>query len=90
MICRWDESTVSILLEYLRKFYLKLLSHFKEMEISLKPNEKYRMSYTIESVHMFLSNVYLCFMLLVILFPGGGCLYMCVHKPWFFQLYFYI
>uniref|UniRef100_A0A0E0D0X2 Terpene synthase metal-binding domain-containing protein n=1 Tax=Oryza meridionalis TaxID=40149 RepID=A0A0E0D0X2_9ORYZ len=42
---RWDKSAVSILPEYLRVFYIKLLNDFDEMEDSLEPDEKYRMSY---------------------------------------------
>uniref|UniRef100_A0A0D9Z7N9 Terpene synthase N-terminal domain-containing protein n=1 Tax=Oryza glumipatula TaxID=40148 RepID=A0A0D9Z7N9_9ORYZ len=41
----WDKSAVSILPEYLRIFYIKLLNDFDEMEDSLEPDEKYRMSY---------------------------------------------
>ncbi|KAF2939344.1 hypothetical protein DAI22_03g185950 [Oryza sativa Japonica Group] len=42
---RWDKSAVSILPEYLRIFYIKLLNDFDEMEDSLEPDEKYSMSY---------------------------------------------
>ncbi|CAN6325150.1 unnamed protein product [Urochloa humidicola] len=55
---RWDESAISILPEYLRKFYLKLLRQFKEFENSLKPNEKYCMSYITEA-SMSLAKYYL-------------------------------
>ncbi|EEE59089.1 hypothetical protein OsJ_10929 [Oryza sativa Japonica Group] len=41
----WDKSAVSILPEYLRIFYIKLLNDFDEMEDSLEPDEKYSMSY---------------------------------------------
>uniref|UniRef100_A0A0E0GMM3 Terpene synthase N-terminal domain-containing protein n=1 Tax=Oryza nivara TaxID=4536 RepID=A0A0E0GMM3_ORYNI len=44
-IQRWDKSAVSILPEYLRIFYIKLLNDFDEMEDSLEPDEKYSMSY---------------------------------------------
>ncbi|KAF0911900.1 hypothetical protein E2562_012727 [Oryza meyeriana var. granulata] len=44
-IQRWDKRAVSILPEYLRVFYIKLLSNFDEMEDSLEPNEKHRVSY---------------------------------------------
>uniref|UniRef100_A0A0E0KE03 Uncharacterized protein n=1 Tax=Oryza punctata TaxID=4537 RepID=A0A0E0KE03_ORYPU len=44
-IQRWEESAVSILPKYLRVFYIKLLSNFHEMEDSLEPYEKYRVSY---------------------------------------------
>ncbi|XP_040377952.1 eudesmanediol synthase-like [Oryza brachyantha] len=45
-IQRWDESAVSILPKYLRVFYIKLLNNFNELEDSLEPHEKYRISYT--------------------------------------------
>ncbi|KAF0911898.1 hypothetical protein E2562_012725 [Oryza meyeriana var. granulata] len=44
-IQRWDEGAVSILPKYLRMFYLQLLSNFDELEDSLEPHEKYRVSY---------------------------------------------
>ncbi|CAO1940335.1 unnamed protein product [Urochloa humidicola] len=42
---RWDESTASLLPEYLRMFYVKILSNFKEIEDLLEPSNKYRMAY---------------------------------------------
>ena len=48
--CRWDESEVTILPEYLRMLYIKTLSNFKEFEDILEPNKKYRMAYTKEAV----------------------------------------
>ncbi|XP_015629743.1 eudesmanediol synthase [Oryza sativa Japonica Group] len=42
---RWDKSAVSILPEYLRNFYIRILNDFDEMEDSLEPDEKHRMSY---------------------------------------------
>ncbi|KAL5210024.1 hypothetical protein ABZP36_005647 [Zizania latifolia] len=44
-IQRWDKAAVSILPEYLHEFYTKLLSSFDEIENSLEPHEKYRVSY---------------------------------------------
>uniref|UniRef100_A0A0E0D0X4 Uncharacterized protein n=1 Tax=Oryza meridionalis TaxID=40149 RepID=A0A0E0D0X4_9ORYZ len=44
-IQRWDKSAVSILPEYLRNFYIRILNDFDEMEDSLEPDEKHRMSY---------------------------------------------
>ncbi|KAL6603772.1 hypothetical protein ACP70R_044133 [Stipagrostis hirtigluma subsp. patula] len=44
-IQRWDESVVSILPEYLKKFFLKVLSNFEEFEDELQPHEKYRSAY---------------------------------------------
>jgi hypothetical protein len=48
--CRWDESVVSILPEYLRSLYVKTLSNFKEFEDSLEPDQKYRISYAKKAV----------------------------------------
>ncbi|CAO2142753.1 unnamed protein product [Urochloa humidicola] len=42
---RWDETTASLLPEYLRMFYIKILSNFKEIEDILEPSDKYRMAY---------------------------------------------
>lgn len=44
-IQRWDESAISLLPEYLKKFYNKVLSGFKEFEDELADNEKYRIDY---------------------------------------------
>uniref|UniRef100_A0A0E0D0X1 Terpene synthase N-terminal domain-containing protein n=1 Tax=Oryza meridionalis TaxID=40149 RepID=A0A0E0D0X1_9ORYZ len=44
-IQRWDEGAISILPEYLRMFYIKLLSNFDELEATLEPHEKFRVSY---------------------------------------------
>ncbi|PUZ45789.1 hypothetical protein GQ55_8G253000 [Panicum hallii var. hallii] len=42
---RWDESAVSLLPEYLRMYYIKLLSNFNDIEDILDPSVKYRMAY---------------------------------------------
>ncbi|KAL6658472.1 hypothetical protein ACP70R_004058 [Stipagrostis hirtigluma subsp. patula] len=47
-IQRWDESAVCRLPEYLRNFYNKLLSIFKEIEDQVPSNEKYRVACTKE------------------------------------------
>ncbi|XP_052152134.1 tau-cadinol synthase-like isoform X1 [Oryza glaberrima] len=44
-IQRWDESAISLLPEYLKKFYRKLLNNFKEFEDQVAVNEKYRVAY---------------------------------------------
>ncbi|CAD6203729.1 unnamed protein product [Miscanthus lutarioriparius] len=44
-IQRWDETTASILPEYMKMFYINLVRNFQEFEHSLQPNEKYRVSY---------------------------------------------
>uniref|UniRef100_A0ACD5XFU7 Uncharacterized protein n=1 Tax=Avena sativa TaxID=4498 RepID=A0ACD5XFU7_AVESA len=55
-IQRWDESAVSLLPEYLQKFYLKLMSTFKEFEDELKPDEKYRVSFSTKAFQILSSN----------------------------------
>ena len=45
IICRWDESAVSLLPEYLRMYYIKLLSNYNDIENILEPSVKYRMAY---------------------------------------------
>jgi len=50
LICRWDESAVSTLPEYMKKFYINLLKTFQECEDSLQPDEKYRVSYAKKAV----------------------------------------
>ncbi|RCV35884.1 hypothetical protein SETIT_7G275700v2 [Setaria italica] len=57
-IKRWDESAVSILPEYLKKFYLRILRTFKEIQDMLAPNEQYKVSYAQKSFQT-LSNYYL-------------------------------
>ncbi|TKW07116.1 hypothetical protein SEVIR_7G286701v4 [Setaria viridis] len=57
-IKRWDESVVSILPEYLKKFYLRILRTFKEIQDMLAPNEQYKVSYAQKSFQT-LSNYYL-------------------------------
>ncbi|KAL6659804.1 hypothetical protein ACP70R_002633 [Stipagrostis hirtigluma subsp. patula] len=57
-IQRWDESAVSILPDYLRMFYIKLLRNFDELEDSLEAHEKYRMFYA-KKAYKLLSKYYL-------------------------------
>ncbi|KAG2562229.1 hypothetical protein PVAP13_8KG252604 [Panicum virgatum] len=57
-IQRWDESAASILPEYLRVFYIKILSTFKEFENILDPSEKYRVGY-VQTAFKLLSKYYL-------------------------------
>ncbi|KAF2933442.1 hypothetical protein DAI22_04g083300 [Oryza sativa Japonica Group] len=45
-IQRWDKSAISILPEYLKKFYIKLLINFEEFEHQVSDNEKYKVTYT--------------------------------------------
>lgn len=42
---RWDESDVSLLPEYLKKLFLKVIRNFTEFEDELEPHEKYRIAY---------------------------------------------
>lgn len=44
-IQRWDESAVLLLPEYLKKYYVRLMNTFKEIEDELKPDHKYRVAY---------------------------------------------
>ncbi|KXG28505.1 alpha-humulene synthase isoform X2 [Sorghum bicolor] len=57
-IQRWDESATSILPEYLRMYYTKMLSCFNEFEDILEPKEKYRVPYVQKAV-MLQSKYYL-------------------------------
>lgn len=47
-IQRWDESDVSLLPEYLKKFFVKVISNFREFEDELESHEKYRNVYNIK------------------------------------------
>ncbi|KAF8701686.1 hypothetical protein HU200_033452 [Digitaria exilis] len=42
---RWDENDVSLLPEYLKKFFVKMINNFREFEDELEPHEKYRNIY---------------------------------------------
>ncbi|KAM0837124.1 hypothetical protein ACQ4PT_061864 [Festuca glaucescens] len=55
-LSRWEESAISILPEYLKKFYLKLISTFKEFENELKQDEKYRVSFSIKAFQVLSIN----------------------------------
>uniref|UniRef100_A0A0E0DCP0 Terpene synthase N-terminal domain-containing protein n=1 Tax=Oryza meridionalis TaxID=40149 RepID=A0A0E0DCP0_9ORYZ len=44
-IQRWDESAIPLVPEYLKKFYIKLLNNFKEIEDQVMDNEKYQVAY---------------------------------------------
>lgn len=57
-IQRWDESAVYLLPEYLKKYYLKMMSNFTEFEDELEPNEKYRNVYNRKALQV-LSRYYL-------------------------------
>lgn len=49
-VYRWDERAVCLLPEYLKKFYLRIIISFKEIEDMLQQHEKYKVSYAKESV----------------------------------------
>uniref|UniRef100_A0ACD5WLH4 Uncharacterized protein n=1 Tax=Avena sativa TaxID=4498 RepID=A0ACD5WLH4_AVESA len=55
-IQRWEESAVFILPDYLQKFYLKLISTFKDFDDELEPDEKYRVSYCRKAFQILSSN----------------------------------
>ncbi|XP_034570343.1 tau-cadinol synthase isoform X1 [Setaria viridis] len=42
---RWDESDISLLPEYIKKLFLKVIRNFKEFEDELEAHEKYRIAY---------------------------------------------
>uniref|UniRef100_I1PK99 Terpene synthase metal-binding domain-containing protein n=1 Tax=Oryza glaberrima TaxID=4538 RepID=I1PK99_ORYGL len=43
-IQRWDESAISILPEYMKKFYRALLNYFRETEAQVEASDKYRVA----------------------------------------------
>lgn len=49
VVHRWDESAISVLPEYLKNYYAKLMSTFKEIEDELK-SEKYYITYAVKAV----------------------------------------
>ncbi|KAL6902155.1 hypothetical protein ACP4OV_005031 [Aristida adscensionis] len=55
-IQRWEESAISLLPEYMKKFYLKVLNIFKEFEDELKPHEKYRVAFSRKAYQILSSN----------------------------------
>ncbi|CAL4931028.1 unnamed protein product [Urochloa decumbens] len=55
-IQRWEESATSLLPDYLKKLYLKLMNIFKEFEDELKPNEKYRVAFSRKAFQVLSSN----------------------------------
>ncbi|XP_034570344.1 tau-cadinol synthase isoform X2 [Setaria viridis] len=44
-ISQWDESDISLLPEYIKKLFLKVIRNFKEFEDELEAHEKYRIAY---------------------------------------------
>ncbi|KAF0893587.1 hypothetical protein E2562_027313 [Oryza meyeriana var. granulata] len=54
----WDENALSLLPDYLKTFYEKLLSNFKEFEDQVGVNEKYQAVHTIKEFQK-LSTYYL-------------------------------
>ncbi|NP_001141562.1 Tau-cadinol synthase-like [Zea mays] len=53
---RWDESAVSLLPDYLKKFYLKLMNIFEEFEDELEPHEKCRVAFSRKAFQTLSSN----------------------------------
>ncbi|EAZ30283.1 hypothetical protein OsJ_14329 [Oryza sativa Japonica Group] len=43
-IQRWDESAISLLPEYMKKFYRALLNYFRETEAQVEASDKYRVT----------------------------------------------
>jgi hypothetical protein len=41
---RWDESAISLLPEYMKKFYRALLNYFRETEAQVEASDKYRVT----------------------------------------------
>uniref|UniRef100_J3LNR0 Terpene synthase n=1 Tax=Oryza brachyantha TaxID=4533 RepID=J3LNR0_ORYBR len=54
----WDKSDVSVLPDYLKKFFLEVMSNFAEFENELEPHIKYRNAYN-RKVFQLLSGYYL-------------------------------
>ncbi|RLN40188.1 hypothetical protein C2845_PM01G14970 [Panicum miliaceum] len=55
-IQRWEESAITLLPDYLKKLYLKLMNIFMEFEDGLKPNEKYRVAFIRKAFQVLSSN----------------------------------
>ncbi|WVZ56917.1 hypothetical protein U9M48_007383 [Paspalum notatum var. saurae] len=55
-IQRWEENAISLLPEYLKKFYLKLIDIFKEFEDELQPHEKHRVIFSRRAFQALSSN----------------------------------
>ncbi|KQJ81619.1 hypothetical protein BRADI_5g01823v3 [Brachypodium distachyon] len=49
-IQRWDESAIPILPEYLKKYYIRLMDTYRELEDELKQDHKYRIVYCRKAV----------------------------------------
>lgn len=55
--CRWDDSAVLLVPEYLRKFYEFILSCFREFEDQVPSNQKYLIAFSKTEVHLSLLDV---------------------------------
>ncbi|KAF2951145.1 hypothetical protein DAI22_01g240300 [Oryza sativa Japonica Group] len=55
---RWDKNAVSLVPEGLKRFFLSIMSNFRDFEDELEPHEKYRNAYNIKAFQI-LSNNYL-------------------------------
>ncbi|OQU82480.1 hypothetical protein SORBI_3006G247500 [Sorghum bicolor] len=55
-IQRWEESAISLLPDYLKTFYLKLMNIFKEFEDELETHEKYRVAFSRKAFQILSSN----------------------------------
>uniref|UniRef100_A0A0E0JL29 Terpene synthase metal-binding domain-containing protein n=1 Tax=Oryza punctata TaxID=4537 RepID=A0A0E0JL29_ORYPU len=55
---RWDKNAISLVPEGLKRFFLSIMSNFRDFEDELEPYEKYRNAYNINAFQI-LSNNYL-------------------------------
>jgi (S)-beta-macrocarpene synthase len=51
--CRWDETAVSLLPEYMKDFYMYLLKTFSSFENELGPDKSYRVFYLKEAASFY-------------------------------------
>lgn len=56
--CRWDDSAVLLVPEYLRKFYEFILRCFREFEDQVPSNQKYLIAFSKTEVHLALLLIY--------------------------------
>uniref|UniRef100_R7WFZ2 (+)-delta-cadinene synthase isozyme C2 n=1 Tax=Aegilops tauschii TaxID=37682 RepID=R7WFZ2_AEGTA len=49
-IQRWDESAITLLPEYLKGYFVRLMNTFREFEDELKPDHKYRVAYSRKAI----------------------------------------
>ncbi|PUZ51543.1 hypothetical protein GQ55_6G196300 [Panicum hallii var. hallii] len=74
---RWDYGDVSFLPEYLKKFFVKVVSNFSEFEDELEPHEKYRNVYNRKGVQHKPTSLPL--QLVVFCVGQNMCQFVCGH-----------